>query len=126
MIIREGLIHDPDQLMFPATNDLGGVTFGKGTPSKEIQEILNMLLDIASFQGEKLPKYAIFSIHCFRRGIIIINKGGAQHRYFNSGKEWTLVAIYWWGGWCQNNESRTQLITYILNEYESRLYIFNL
>lgn len=84
----------PDDHLFPSLSPNGTVNAHRPITAEIAQK---MITDAA--QAANLPRFAMFTTHCFRRG-------GAQYRFMYApvGKRWTLARIRWWGGWAEGEK----------------------
>ncbi|KAM6502988.1 hypothetical protein JOM56_002965 [Amanita muscaria] len=51
-----------------------------------------------------------YTTHCFRRG-------GAQYRFMNAPRRWSLARIRWWGGWAKGEHTDT-LTRYLVDSLQ--------
>ena len=100
--------------LFPATCNNGkSLQSNTAIPSAQITSFLNRCVKGLKAEGvDLLGTGGQFTLHCFRRG-------GAQHRFFESGRTWSLAAIKRWGGWSEKDGMDT-IVNYVLNEWEVR------
>ena len=100
--------------LFPSiTADRQKLQIGTSITSAQIRSFLDRCVAGLKREGiDLLGQGGQFTTHCFRRG-------GAQHRFFESNKRWTLAAIKYWGGWREKDGPDT-IGNYVLNELEHR------
>jgi hypothetical protein len=77
----------PDDYLFPTISTKGTIEPHRPISSDTAQKIITHAATAAG-----LPRAALFTTHCFRRG-------GAQYRFMFAPERWTLATIRWWGGW---------------------------
>ncbi|KAF9437897.1 hypothetical protein BGZ76_010608, partial [Entomortierella beljakovae] len=104
-----------DDLIFPGVDIKGLPKINSRFSYKRVNDLLDEFSKGANLtEGCSRGK---FTTHCFRRG-------GAQHRAIIAQEKWSLQVVRWWGGWSEN-EGRTTIMSYILEEisrYEDGFY----
>ncbi len=100
--------------LFPAiTSNRQGIQIGTAINSAQIKTFLDKCVaELKNIGVDLLGSNGQYTLHCFRRG-------GAQHRFFESNRTWSLAAIKFWRGWSERDGMDT-IVNYGLNEWESR------
>ena len=89
-----------NDFLFFKTNASGSIDLSEATSSGDVIEVL--LKTINTARTETLidfnPRVETITLHCFRRG-------GCQHRFFDTARCWSLIAVKMWGGWSKNEST---------------------